>query len=55
MLKLKLFFNNNNLGEDREEMWGKVILYYLLIPSFILDSVDNGNYYIGGRMEIKID
>jgi len=31
-------------------MWGKVI-----IISFILDSVDNGNCYIGESMEIKID
>jgi len=32
----------------------KAILYYLITPSFILGSVDNGNCYIVGKMEIKI-
>jgi len=30
-----------------------ILLYYLIIPSFILGSVDNGNCYIGGKMEMK--
>jgi len=30
-------------------MWGEAILYYLIISSFILGSVDNGNCYIGGK------
>jgi len=29
--------------------------YHLIISSFILYRVDNGNWYIGERMEIKID
>jgi len=30
-------------------------LYYLIISCFILYWIDNGNCYIGGRIEIKID
>jgi len=42
-------------------MWGKVVLYYIILYYYIillyyhiLYRIDNGNCYIGGRMEIKI-